>query len=152
MQDYTVEELEAMLEQKKLAATPGPAGEDFDYVEDPSEQHRKTIQNQRYELARLNQKLADVKMGQESAWLVTSLRRANDLSGNAFREYRKNYTEALAALAAIVASIDDSRRFDQAVADRYADMVAAMQSSKDNLEKTLEALQHILKVSERWAS
>ena len=150
MQDYTVEQLEAMLEQKKLLATPVEPEEPSDFEEQDSA--RKTIQNQRYELARLNQKLADVQLGASVAGMRGHLRRSIEHAHSVASKVNKNYTEALAALAAIVASIDDSRRFEQSVADRYADMVAAMQSSKDNLEKTLEALQHILRVSERWAS
>ena len=111
------------------------------------EELKKHSQNQHRELARLNQQLDWMRAGARGAQLVEQLREALDKTYGLRQQYHRAHNNALAVMAATLAAIDNTDRFSEAVNDQYAGVVAAAQETKVNLDKTLEALGHILEVA-----
>lgn len=144
---YTVAELEEMLRaaEDAEAETAGDGtGEDESLIEEL----RRRNSAQRYELSRLNQKLNYIWHGERLAELKNLRSSYFDRNTAHWRNYERSYTEALAGLAAILASVDNSERFSDALKDRLADFVQAAQDTKRNLDDTLSGLQRWQELSQ----
>lgn len=109
--------------------------------------HRKHIQNQRRELARLNQRLNDIKAGAESRGLAWILSTGINQARAAKAAHETAHNQALAVMAATLSAIDNTDRFPEAVNDKYAEVVKLSQETRANLDNTLEALKHILEMA-----